>query len=109
MQDPEIQREIFRETLEPPQALRLAINMELGQQNQLQISNTQSASQVNAITSQRPFRQSNQRQNVPASIQQTKRLCRNCGLTWSANYKDKCIANGKTCNNCGLQNQFARV
>ena len=35
MQDPEIQRELFRETLEPAQALRLAINMELGQRNQL--------------------------------------------------------------------------
>ena len=29
MQDPEIQRELLRETLEPAQALRLAINMEL--------------------------------------------------------------------------------
>ena len=33
MQDPEIQREFLRETLEPPQALRLAINMKLGQRN----------------------------------------------------------------------------
>ena len=37
MQDPEIQRELLRETLEPAQALRLAIDMELGQRNQLQI------------------------------------------------------------------------
>ena len=29
MQDPEIQKELLRETLEPAQALRLAINMEL--------------------------------------------------------------------------------
>ena len=29
--DPEIQRELLRETLEPAQAIRLAINMELGQ------------------------------------------------------------------------------
>ena len=55
MQDPEIQKEKLRETLEPPQALRLAINMELGQRNQLQISNTQPASNVNAIIPQRPF------------------------------------------------------
>ena len=40
-QDPEIQRELHRETLETPQALRLAINMELGQRYQLQFSNTQ--------------------------------------------------------------------
>ena len=65
MQDTEIQRELLRETLEPPQALRLAINKELGQRNQLQISNTQPASHVNALISQRPFRQSNQRPNTP--------------------------------------------
>ena len=34
---------------------------------------------------------------------------RNSSLTWSANYKDKSFAIGKTCNNCGLQNHFARV
>ena len=61
MQDPELQRELHRETLEAPQALRLAINMELGQRNQLQISYTQPVSHVNAIIRQRPFRQPNQR------------------------------------------------
>ena len=55
MLDPEIQRELLRETLEPAQALRLAINMELGQRNQLQITNSQSAPQVNAIIPQRSF------------------------------------------------------
>ena len=50
MQGPEMQRELLREILEPPQALRLAINMELGQRNQLQISNTQPASHVNHST-----------------------------------------------------------
>ena len=55
MQDPEIQRELLREILEPPQALPLAINLELGQRNQLQISNTQPASHVNAIIPQQNF------------------------------------------------------
>ena len=109
MQDPEIQREILRGILEPAQALRLAKNMELGKRNQLQISNTQPTSHVNAITLQRPFRQSDQRQNITTPIRQTNQLCRNCGLTWSANHKDRCIAKGKTCNNCGLQNHFSRV
>ena len=36
-----IQREFLRETVGPAQALRLAINTELGQRNQLQISNGQ--------------------------------------------------------------------
>ena len=109
MQDPEIQRELIRETLEPAQALRLAINMELGQRNQLQISNTQPASHVNAIIPQRPFGQPNQRPTTSTPARQSNQLCRNCCLTWSANHKDKCIARGKTCNNCGLQNHFSRV
>ena len=99
MQDPEIQRELLRETLEPAQALGLAINMELGQRNQLQISNTQPASHVNA----------NQRPTTSNSTRQSNQLCRNCGLIWSANHKDNCIAKGHTCNNCGLQNHFSRV
>ena len=55
MQDHEIQQELLRETLEQPQALRLAINIELGQRNQLQISKTQPASHVNTITPRRLF------------------------------------------------------
>ena len=106
MQDPKIQRELLRENLEPPQAPRLAINMELGQWNQLQILNTQPALHVNAIISQR---QSNQRQYTSAHIRQTNQLCRNCGFTWSANHKDKGIGKSKMCNNCGLKNHFSRV
>ena len=107
MQVREIQRELLRDTLEPAQALRLAINMELGQRNQLQISNAQPALHMSAITPQRPFRQSKQRQNVTAPIRQTNQLCRNCGLIGSANNEEKYIAKGKTCNNCGLQNHFS--
>ena len=61
MLDPDIQRELLRETLEPAQAFRLAINMELGQRNQLQITNLQSAPQVNAVIPQRSFRPPSQR------------------------------------------------
>ena len=107
MQHPEIQRELLRETLEPAQALRLTINMELGQRNQLQISNAQPASHVNAITPQRLFRQPNQPPTPSNFTRQSNQLCRNCALPWSLNHKDKCIAKGKTCNNCGLQNHFS--
>ena len=104
--DPEILRELLRETVEPAQAFCLAINMELRQRNQLQILNNQPALQVNSITPQRPFRQRNHRQNFAACNRQTNQLCRNCGPTWSANQKDKSIAKG---NICGLQNHFSRV
>ena len=93
MQDPEIQRELIRETLEPAQALRLAIKMELGQRNQLQITNSRQ----------------NQRPTTSSFTRPSNQLCRNCGLSCSANHRDKCIARGKTCNNCGLQNHFSRV
>ena len=99
MQDPKIQRELLRETLEPPPALRFAINMNFGQRNQLQISNTQPASHVNAILPQRPFCQPNQRPTTSTSTRHPNQICRNCGLTWSTNHKDRCIAKGKTCKN----------
>ena len=109
MQDPEIQRELLRETLEPAQALHLAINMELGQRNQPQITNSQPASHVNAVTSQRSFRQPSQRPTTSSFTRPSNQLCRNCGLSWSANHKNNCIASGKTCNKSGLQNHFSRV
>ena len=96
MQDSEIQKELLKETVEPAQALLLAINMELGQRNQLQISYSQPVILMNAIKPQRQFRI-------------TVLSGRICGLTWSANHKDKCIAKSKKCNNCGLQNHFSRV
>ena len=109
MLDPEIQKELLRETLEPAQALRLAINMELGQRNQLKITNSQPAPQVNAVIFQRPSRPPSQRLTTSSFTRPPNQLCRNCGLTWSANHKVKCIARDKTCNNCGLQNHFSRV
>ena len=56
MQDSIFQKELLKETVKPAQALRLAINMELGQRNQLQISNSEPVLQVNAITPQRQIR-----------------------------------------------------
>ena len=109
MLDPEIQRELLRETIEPAQALRLAINMELGQRNQLQITNSKSAPQINAVIPQRSFRPPNQRPTTSSFTRSPNELCRNSGLTWSANHKVKCFARGKTCNICGLQNHFSRV
>ena len=35
--------------------------------------------------------------------------CSNCGGNWLPRHCDKCIPKGKTCNNCGLMNHFAKV
>ena len=83
--------------------------MELGQRNQLQITNSQPASHFKPVTSQRSFRPPSQRPTTSSFTRPSNQLCRNCGLSWSANHKDKCIAKGNTCNNCGLQNHFSRV
>ena len=64
---------------------------------------------INAITTQRPFCDPNHWQNFPASTWQANQLCGNCVLTWSATHKEKCIAKGKTCIDCGLQTNFCRV
>ena len=86
----------MKEAVEPAQAIRLTINIKLGQRNQLQITNSQSSLQVNAIKPQRQFRNTNQRQNLQVQTRQANQLCRNCGLTWSTNHKNNCIAKVKT-------------
>ena len=72
MQDSETQKELLKETVEPAHALRLAINIELGQWNQLQITNSQSTLQVNAMIPQRQFRNSNRRQNSQVQTRPAK-------------------------------------
>ena len=80
MQDPEIQKELLKETVDPAQALRLAINIELGLWNQLKFANSQPSLHVNAITPKPQIRTPNQQQNFPASTRQANQLCQNCGL-----------------------------
>ena len=63
MQESEFQRKLLRKTVEPSQASLLAVTMEFGRRNQLQITNSQLNLQVNAIIPQRHFRNSNQRPN----------------------------------------------
>ena len=35
--------------------------------------------------------------------------CSNYGGNWLSSHQDKCVAKGKTCNNCRLLNYFAKV
>ena len=78
--------------------------MELGQQNQLQFSNSQSNLQVNVIVPQRQYWHSNQRQNFQVQTRTANKIYRNCGLNWPANHNKKSIPKAKK-----LQNHFARV
>ena len=103
MLDDDIQRELLRDTVDPERALSIAVNMEMGQQNQQKISfnNSATGSTVNALQSFNRFRGANVRGNQPgrtvvsrASVGQ----CCGCGQPWTPTHRQVCPAMGKKCN-----------
>ena len=70
MLDDNIQREPLRDTVDPERALSIAVNLEMGHQNQQRISsnnvNSASGSTINAIQSVNRFRGANARGNQQA-------------------------------------------
>ena len=112
--DPEIQKELLKQTAEPRQALELAINMELGMRNQHQIQQHNKIvipANVNAVQFSSNTRTPNWQNsnNISRENNRSTLYCSNCGGVWLPNHRDKCIAKGKTCNICGLLNHFAKV
>ena len=112
--DPEIQKELLKQTVEPRQALELANNMELGMRNQHQIQQHNKIvipASVNAVQFPNSSRSPNWQNsiNFPRQNNRSTLYCSNCGGIWLPNHRDKCIAKGKTCNNCGLLYHFAKV
>ena len=112
--DPEIQKQLLKQTIEPRQALELAINMELAMRNQHQIQqHNKIVVPANVFAVQ--FNNNPRKlywQNTNNASKQNNRstlYCSNCGGTWLLNHREKCIAKGKTCNSCGLLNHFAKV
>ena len=112
--DSEIQKELLKQTVEPRQALELAINMELGMQNQHQIQQHNKIvvpANVNAVqfanNSRTPYWQNTN--NASRQNHRSTLYCSNCGGIWLPNHRENCIAKGKTCNNCGLLNHSAKV
>ena len=112
--DPDIQKELLKQTVEPRQALELAVNMELGMRNQHQIQQHNKfviPANVNAVQFTNNSRTPNWQHlnNVPRQNNRATLYCSNCVGIWLPNHCDKCIAKVKTCNNCGLLNHFAKV
>ena len=114
MLDDDIQRELLRDTVGPERALSIAVNMEMGHQNQQRISSNNSAtgSTLKAIQSFNRFRGTIVRGNQSgrtvvnrASVGQ----CRGCGQSWTPTHRHVCPAMGTKCNHCGLLNHFAKV
>ena len=117
--DHETQKELLKETVEPSKALEIAIQMEMGAQNQQKINQSlmSTTNSVNVVNNY-------QTRNRNANTQQLKRdftryptvpqnyhyssICMDCGLGWGHNNRQICPANGKKCNNCGIIGYFAR-
>ena len=106
MIDQETQKELIKEAVEPRKALEIAIQIEMGAQNQQKINQSlmPAKNSVNVVNNYQP-------RNRNANAQQTRRdftryptvpqnyqyssICTNCGQRWSHNHRQICPANGK--------------
>ena len=84
MLDDDIQREVLRDTVDPERALSIAVNMEMGHQNQQRISSNNGATgnTVNAIQSFNQFRGAGARGNQSGRVVANRAAvgqCRGCG------------------------------
>ena len=91
MLDDDIQRVLLRDTVDPERALSIAVNMEMGHQNQQRISSNNGATgnTVNAIQSFNRFRGASARGH-PSSREAVNRAsvdqCRGCGQVWTTTH-----------------------
>ena len=104
LMDPAIQKELLKQTVEPRQALELAITMELGMRNQHQIQQQNKIvvpANVNAVqfanNSRTPYWQNTN--NASKQNNRSTLYCANSGRIGLPNHREKCIAKDKTCNN----------
>ena len=111
MQDGEIQRELLKETRTAKKALEVALNIEMGKQNQLKISGTPTPITTNEISSQsiNNVQGSWNRTRAPTNQFVKPTICPNCGYGWTPSHRQNCPARGKSCKNCGVANHFAEV
>ena len=107
----DIQRELLGDTLEPERALSIAINIEMGYQNQQRISfnKTSGVIAIQRITRFLDVNTRKQQRNRNKFNRESIGLFRNCGQSWTTTHLQVCPALGMKCNHCGLLNHFAEV
>ena len=110
MQNEDIQKELLKETLELDKALAIAINIEMGTLNQLkmnanknELNSTVNQVQWMRIANATPFSTMN------TTARKKPTTCHFCGMNWTPEHRIRCPARGKKCNNCGIDNHFAKV
>ena len=72
-------------------ASKSELNSTVNQVQRMRIANATTYSNMNSTAWKRPT------------------TCHFCGLSWSSEHQNKCPAHGKRCNNCGIENHFAKV
>ena len=110
MQNEDIQKELLKETVDPDKALAIATNIEMGTLNQLKMNANKTGlhSTVNQVQRMRianatPF------STMSTTARKKPTTCHFCGSSWISEHRNKCPARGKRCNNCGIENHFAKV
>ena len=109
-QDVDIQRELLKETRTAKKVLEVAMNIEMGIQNQMKISGnathqTKNATTTTSINNLQGF-WNRSRPSTSSLVIPT--ICSNCGYGWSTAHRQSCPARGKNCKNCGIANHFAK-
>ena len=99
MQNEDIQKELLKETVEPDQALAMAINIDMGTLNRLNMN--ASKSELNSTVEQV------QRMRIANATPYSN--INSTALSWTSEHRKKGRARGKKCNNCGIENHFAKV
>ena len=89
----------------------MALNVEMGIQNQLKASRTAIHQNTNEITTTSVNNvQSSWNRSRPVTNNFIKpTICPNCGYGWRNLHCQTCPAHGKNCKNCGVANHIAKV
>ena len=96
MPDGEIKRELLKETRSAKKALEVAMNNEMGIQNQLKMSVNAVHQKTKEITTTSIKVQSSWNRSRPLTNNFIKpTICPNCGIEWSAVHRKNCPARGQ--------------